>query len=37
MWVRGDRKDSRLFIGLLKKLLAEYADKRVFHVTMALS
>jgi transposase len=34
MWVRGDRKDSRLFIGLLKKLLAEYADKRVVHVIL---
>jgi transposase len=32
MWVKGQRKNSRLFIELLKKLLIEYADKRVIHV-----
>ena len=32
MWVRGERKHSRLFIELLKKLLVEYADKKVIHV-----
>src|SRR5882724_4571880 len=32
MWVKGERKNSRLFIELLKKLLVEYADKRVIHV-----
>lgn len=32
MWVKGDRKNSRLFIELLKKLLSEYADRKVIHV-----
>ena len=32
MWVRGERKTSRLFIELLRKLLIEYADKKVIHV-----
>ena len=32
MWVKGERKNSRLFIGLLKKLLVEYADRKVIHV-----
>ena len=32
VWVRGDRKNSRLFIDLLKKLKAAYADKAVIHV-----
>lgn len=34
MWVKGGRKNSRLFIGLLKRLLVEYADKRVMHVIL---
>jgi transposase len=34
MWVKGERKNSRLFIELLKKLLAEYADKKVIHVIL---
>jgi hypothetical protein len=34
VWVKGERKNSRLFIGLLKKLLAEYADKEVIHVVL---
>lgn len=32
MWVKGDRKNSGLFIALLKKLLIEYADRTVIHV-----
>jgi transposase len=34
MWVKGERKNSRLFITLLKRLLVEYADKRVIHVIL---
>jgi transposase len=34
MWVKGQRKNSRLFIELLKKLLIEYADKQVIHVIL---
>lgn len=34
IWVRGERKNSRLFIDLLKKLLTEYADRRVIHVVL---
>ena len=34
VWVKGERKNSRLFIELLKKLLAEYADKQVIHVVL---
>ena len=34
MWVKADRKNSRLFIELLKKLRIEYADKRVIHVIL---
>ena len=34
VWVKGERKDSRLFIGLLKKLLDEYEDKAVVHVIL---
>jgi transposase len=34
MWVKGKRKNSRLFIELLKRLLAEYADKTVIHVIL---
>ena len=33
-WVKGARKNSRLFIDLLKKLLAVYADRRVIHVVL---
>lgn len=32
VWVKGERKNSRLFIDLLKKLTATYPDKRVIHV-----
>jgi transposase len=32
MWVKGQRKNSRLFIELLKKLRVEYADRKVIHV-----
>jgi transposase len=31
-WVKGDRKNSRLFIELLKKLLVRYIDKELIHV-----
>ncbi len=34
IWVKGERKTSRLFIDLLKKLLIEYADKAVIHVVL---
>ena len=34
VWVRGERKNSRLFIDLLKRLLIEYAKKRVIHVIL---
>lgn len=34
MWVKGERKNSRLFIELLKKLLKEYADRKVIHVVL---
>lgn len=34
VWVKGERKTSRLFIDLLKKLLIEYADKAVIHVVL---
>jgi transposase len=34
MWVKGDRKNSRLFIELLKKLLSEHVDKKVIHVIL---
>ncbi len=34
VWVRGERKTSRLSIDLLKKLLAEYADRAVIHVVL---
>ncbi len=34
MWVRGERKNSRLFIDLLKKLLVTYPDKKVIHVVL---
>ena len=34
VWVRGERKDSRLFIDLLKTLSARYADRAVIHVVL---
>ena len=34
MWAKGERKNSRLFIDLLKKLSIEYADKQVIHVIL---
>jgi transposase len=34
VWVRAERKNSGLFIGLLKKLRAAYADKAVIHVIL---
>ncbi len=34
VWVKGERKNSRLFIDLLKKLLVTYADKKVIHVIL---
>ncbi len=34
IWVRGERKTSRLFIDLMKKLLIEYAEKAVIHVVL---
>jgi len=34
MWVRGERKNSSLFIELMKKLLGQYADKKLIHVIL---
>jgi transposase len=34
IWVKAQRKNSRLFIDLLKKLLIEYVDKQVIHVIL---
>lgn len=34
IWAKGERKNSRLFIDLLKKLLIEYANKQVVHVIL---
>lgn len=34
IWVTGKKKDSGLFIALLKKLLTRYQDKRVIHVIL---
>lgn len=34
VWVQGERKNSRLFIDLLKKLLSVYADRKVIHVVL---
>jgi transposase len=34
VWVKAGRKNSRLFIDLLKKLLAKYPDKAVVHVVL---
>jgi transposase len=31
VWAKGERKNSRLFIDLLKRLLTEYEDKAVVH------
>jgi transposase len=34
VWVKGERKSSRLFIDLLKKLSVTYADRAVVHVIL---
>jgi transposase len=34
MWVRSERKNSRLFIAMLQKLLKTYADKKLIHVIL---
>ena len=34
VWAKGRRKDSRLFIDLLRKLLNEYPDRKVIHVIL---
>lgn len=34
VWTKAGRKNSRLFIDLLKKLQIEYADKQVIHVIL---
>lgn len=34
MWVRGRKKDSGLFIGMLKRLLRSYPTQRVIHVIL---
>jgi len=34
VWVKGERKNSRLFIELLRKLLAEYAERKVIHLIL---
>ena len=34
MWVRSQRKNSRLFIAMLQKLLKTYADKKLIHVIL---
>ena len=34
VWVESDKKNSLLFIDLLKKLLREYPDKKVIHVIL---
>lgn len=34
VWVRGERKNSRLFIELLKKLRRTYPDKKLIHVIL---
>lgn len=34
VWVKGPRKNSRLFIELMKKLLKVYADKKVIHMVL---
>lgn len=34
IWVKGRKKDSGLFIDLMKKLLTVYADRRIIHVIL---
>ena len=34
VWVKAERKNSRLFIDLLRKLLREYPDRKVIHVIL---
>ena len=34
IWVKGDRKNSDLFIALLAKLRTTYADRRRIHVIL---
>src|SRR6185503_3201899 len=34
MWVRSQKKNSRLFIAMLQKLLRAYADKKIIHVIL---
>ena len=34
VWVKGHKKNSRLFIDLLRKLLKAYPDRRVIHVIL---
>jgi transposase len=34
VWVKAERKNSRLFLDLLKKLLTEYPDRAVIHVVL---
>jgi transposase len=34
VWAKGEKKNSGLFIDMLKKLLAAYADKQVIHVIL---
>jgi transposase len=34
VWVKGQKKNSRLFIELLKRLLNTYPDKRLIHVVL---
>ena len=34
MWVKGDKKNSRMFIGMLEKLLKEYVDRTIIHVVL---
>lgn len=34
VWVKGQKKNSRLFIALLKRLLQAYADKKLIHVAL---
>ena len=34
VWVKAERKNSRLFLDLLKRLLAEYPDRGVIHVIL---
>jgi len=34
VWVKGSRKNSRLFIDLLQKLLKTYAERKIIHVVL---